>query len=111
MSSSIANVLSISHLREYLDASPLLEWESFESIIPLLLLVSITGEHFEFSNMYDLLLTKIQIIEINEKDLKDILRLVAANNVNPDGYNYNDINLSFVEKMTGENYGFYRSYL
>jgi len=70
----------------------------------------LVNDHFTIS-VDDLLLTKIQIIEINEKDLKDILRLVAANNVNPDGYNYNDINLSFVEKMTGENYGFYRSYL
>jgi len=59
----------------------------------------------------DLLLTKVQIIEINEKDLKDILRLIAANKVNPNGTNYNDINLSFIEKMTGENYGIYRSYL
>jgi hypothetical protein len=59
----------------------------------------------------DLLLTKVQIIEINEKDLKDILRLVGANKINADGSNYNDINLSFIEKMTGENYGFYRSYL
>jgi len=59
MSSIIANVLSIPHLSEYLDASfflismpLLLASESLDSMIPLLLFVSITDIQSVFSKTY-----------------------------------------------------------
>jgi len=57
----------------------------------------------------DLLSTKLQIVEMNEKDIKDILVLLLDHEVSaeetPDG-----INASYLAKLCAEDWGIYRTF-
>jgi len=57
----------------------------------------------------DLLATKLQIVEINEKDIKDILALLLDHDVSaaevPDG-----INAAYIAKLCAEDWGMYRTF-
>ena len=58
----------------------------------------------------DLLLTKIQIVEINEKDIKDIIRLISSHEIIDKGEDYNKINLDYIAGICSDDYGFYMSF-
>ena len=57
----------------------------------------------------DLLMTKLQIVEMNEKDIKDILVLLLDHDVameeSPD-----KINASYLAKLCAEDWGIYRTF-
>jgi len=57
----------------------------------------------------DLLATKLQIVEINEKDIKDILALLLDHDISaaevPDG-----INAAYIAKLCAEDWGMYRTF-
>jgi hypothetical protein len=53
----------------------------------------------------DLLLQKLQIVQINDKDLKDAMLLLLAANLGEDDHNV--INMKYVSKIMSDNWGFY----
>jgi hypothetical protein len=53
----------------------------------------------------DLLLQKLQIVEINDKDLKDAMLLLLAAQIGED--DNNKINLKYVAKLMSDDWGFY----
>jgi len=56
-------------------------------------------------SLTDLLLQKLQIVEINDKDLKDAMLLLLAAEIGED--DINKINLKYVAKIMSEDWGFY----
>ncbi|MGC8622169.1 MAG: hypothetical protein ACP5U0_09670 [Caldisphaera sp.] len=61
----------------------------------------------ETLSLADLLLTKLQIIEINEKDIKDILSLLLDYNIGNSDLNM--INGSYIAKLCSNDWGIYKT--
>ena len=57
----------------------------------------------------DLLMTKLQIVEINEKDLKDILVLLLDHDVAAEETR-DMVNASYIAKMCADDWGIYRTF-
>jgi len=57
----------------------------------------------------DLLSTKLQIVEINEKDMKDILALLLDHEVSMDEVP-DRINATYIAKLCAEDWGMYRTF-
>ena len=57
----------------------------------------------------DLLSTKLQIVEINEKDIKDILVLLLDHDVSAED-SADRINASYIAKLCAEDWGIYRTF-
>jgi hypothetical protein len=57
----------------------------------------------------DLLMTKLQIVEINEKDFKDIIALLLDHDVSADEVP-DRINATYIAKLCGEDWGVYRTF-
>lgn len=53
----------------------------------------------------DLLLQKLQIVEINDKDLKDAMLLLLAGQIGED--DHNKINVTYLAKLLANDWGFY----
>jgi hypothetical protein len=56
-------------------------------------------------SLTDLLLQKLQIVKINDKDLKDAMLLLLAAQIGED--EHNKINIKYVAKLMSEDWGFY----
>ena len=59
--------------------------------------------------MSDLLMTKLQIVEMNEKDIKDILVLLLDHDVALDEA-ADKINTAYIAKLCSDNWGLYRTF-
>ena len=57
----------------------------------------------------DMLVTKLQIVEINEKDLKDILSLFIDHDIG-DGESGETVNGAYLAKLCGEDWGVYKTF-
>jgi hypothetical protein len=56
-------------------------------------------------SLTDLLLQKLQIVKINDKDLKDAMLLLLAGQIGED--DHNKINIAYVSKIMANDWGFY----
>jgi hypothetical protein len=59
--------------------------------------------------MSDLLSTKLQIVEINEKDMKDILAMLVDHDLSAEE-SYDKINGKYIAKLCAEDWGIYRTF-
>jgi hypothetical protein len=56
-------------------------------------------------SLTDLLLQKLQIVQINDKDLKDAMLLLLAGQIGED--DHNKINVTYLAKLLSDDWGFY----
>lgn len=57
----------------------------------------------------DLLFTKLQIIEINEKDIKDAIRLLSTHELVDNGGNFDSIHSSYFTNLCSSDWGIYKT--
>jgi hypothetical protein len=57
----------------------------------------------------DLLITKLQIIQINEKDYKDILSILLDHDLSEDDFNKEKINAAYIASLCAKDWGIWRT--